>query len=198
MPQRAPTFVRESWLQRATFEEDANLLIDGVLRSIELAKATAIKALAGRTEWFKDHELGPELVIVPAGEFLMGSGDEDTEKPVHKVSVSNPFAVGRVAVTFAEWDACVADGGCNGYTPDDRGWGRDRRPVVYVSWTDAKLYIDWLNSKTGKSYRLLSEAEREYVTRAGTTTPFWWGTSITPKQANYDGNYTLGGGRRLS
>jgi formylglycine-generating enzyme required for sulfatase activity len=68
--------------------------------------------------------------------------------------------------------------------------------VINVNWDDAKLYIDWLNAKTGKTYRLLSEAEREYVTRAGTTTPFWWGSPITPKQANYDGNYTYGGGTK--
>jgi hypothetical protein len=127
---------------------------------------------AGKTEWFKDHELGPEMVVVPAGEFLMGStdGDED-EEVVHKVVIPSPFAVGRFAVTFAEWDACVAVGGCNGYRPDDEGWGRDRRPVINVSWDDAKLYIDWLNAKTGKAYRLLSEAEREYVTRAGMSPP---------------------------
>jgi formylglycine-generating enzyme required for sulfatase activity len=81
-----------------------------------------------------------------------------------------PFAVGKFAVTFAEWAACVADGGCNRYRPNDGGWGRDRRPVINVNWDDAKLYIDWLNAKTGKTYRLLSEAEREYVTRAGTIT----------------------------
>ena len=68
--------------------------------------------------------------------------------------------------------------------------------MINVNWDDAKLYIDWLNAKTGKTYRLLSEAEREYVTRAGTTTPFWWGSPITPKQANYDGNYTYGGGTK--
>jgi formylglycine-generating enzyme required for sulfatase activity len=99
-------------------------------------------------------------------------------------------------VTFAEWDACVADGGWKGYRPKDQGWGRDKRPVINVSWDDAKLYIDWLNAKTGKTYRLLSEAEREYVTRAGTTTPFWWGSSITPKQANYNGNHTFGEGAK--
>jgi formylglycine-generating enzyme required for sulfatase activity len=55
-----------------------------------------------------------------------------------------------------------------------------------VSWDDARKYVAWVNSKTGKTYRLLSESEREYVTRAGSTTPFWWGSSITPKQANYD------------
>ena len=70
-------------------------------------------------------------------------------------------------------------------------------PVVCVDWEDAKTYIEWLSTKTGKAYRLLSEAEREYVTRAGTTTPFWWGTSITPDQANYY-EYSLyaGGGSK--
>src|SRR4029077_7428794 len=64
-------------------------------------------------------------------------------------------------------------GGCNGYKPDDRGWGRGRRPVINISWDDAKSYVAWLSRKTGKTYRLLNEEEREYVTRAGTTTPFW-------------------------
>jgi formylglycine-generating enzyme required for sulfatase activity len=66
--------------------------------------------------------------------------------------------------------------------------------VINVSWDDAKAYVEWLSRKTGKTYRLLSEAEREYVTRAGTTTPFWWGTSISTQQANYNGNYTYGTG----
>jgi formylglycine-generating enzyme required for sulfatase activity len=144
---------------------------------------------AGKTEWFKEHEHGPELVVVPANSFLMGSTENDGDKPVHKVVIPTPFAVGRFPVTFAEWDACVADGGCKGHRPSDEGWGRDRRPVINVSWDEAKLYVDWLSAKTGKHYRLLSEAEREYVTRAGTTTPFWWGSSITPKQANYNGNH---------
>jgi len=91
-------------------------------------------------------------------------------------------------VTFDEWDACVADGGCNGYKPVDRGWGRGKHPVINVHWDDAKAYASWVSRKTGRDYRLLSETEREYVTRAGTTTPFWWGSSITPKQANYDGS----------
>ena len=97
-------------------------------------------------------------------------------------------------MTFDEWDACVADGGCNGYQPSDEGWGRGRRPVINVSWDDAKAYVAWLSNKTGKTYRLLSEAEREYVTRAGTTTPFWWGSSISTSQANYDGTNTYGSG----
>jgi formylglycine-generating enzyme required for sulfatase activity len=142
---------------------------------------------AGKTEWFKDHEHGPDMVVVPAGEFLMGSTDHANEQPVHNVVIPSPFAVGRFAVTFAEWDACVADDDKR-YRPGDHGWGRDRRPVINVSWDDAKLYIKWLNEKTGKTYRLLSEAEREYVTRAGTTTPFWWGSKITTEQANFTAN----------
>jgi formylglycine-generating enzyme required for sulfatase activity len=107
-----------------------------------------------------------------------------------------PFAVGKFSVTFEEWDACVADGGCNGYKPSDQGWGRGRLPVIMVTWDSATAYAAWLSRKTGKMYRLLSEAEREYVTRAGTTTPFWWGSSISPRQANYNGSYAYGDGRQ--
>src|SRR5262249_50892071 len=98
------------------------------------------------------------------------------------------------AVTFDEWDACVQDGGCRGYAPADQGWGRGRRPVINVSWDDAKAYVTWLSGKTGRSYRLPSEAEREYVTRAGTTTPFWWGSSISLREANYNGTVAYAGG----
>jgi formylglycine-generating enzyme required for sulfatase activity len=89
-------------------------------------------------------------------------------------------------VTFDEWDACVADGGCNGYKPSGQEGERGKYPVVNVHWGDANAYAVWLSGKTGKTYRLPSEAEREYMARAGTTTPFWWGSSITPKQANYN------------
>jgi formylglycine-generating enzyme required for sulfatase activity len=138
-----------------------------------------------------------EMVVVSAGSFTMGSplseaGRSDNEGPPHVVTFARPFAVGRFAVTFDEWDACVADGGCNGYKPSDQGWGRGQRPVTNVSWDDAKKYAAWLSRKTGKTYRLLSEAEREYVTRAGTTTPFWWGSSISKNQANYDYSYSYG------
>lgn len=97
-------------------------------------------------------------------------------------------------MTFEEWDACVADGGCNGYRPDDARWLRGTRPVINVSWHHAQAYVAWLSAKTGKSYRLPSEAEREYVTRAGTTTPFWWGRAIAPEQTNYDRNRSYANG----
>jgi formylglycine-generating enzyme required for sulfatase activity len=141
---------------------------------------------------FKECATCPEMVVVPAGSFTMGSPaderwHEDSESPQHAVTFSRQVAVGRFALTFDEWDACAADGGCEGYRPDDEGWGRERRPVINVSWDDAKEYAAWLSRRTGKTYRLLSEAEREYVTRAGTTTLFWWGNSISTSQANYDG-----------
>jgi formylglycine-generating enzyme required for sulfatase activity len=144
---------------------------------------------------FKECAKCPEMIVVPAGTFTMGSptsevGRDDDEGPQRSVTIGKPFAVGRFAITFDEWDACVAEGGCNGHKPSDQGWGRGRRPVINVSWYDAKAYVAWLSRATGKGYRLLSEAEREYVTRAGTTTPFWWGTSISTSQANYhDGEY---------
>ncbi|MGO9987079.1 MAG: formylglycine-generating enzyme family protein, partial [Rhodomicrobium sp.] len=116
------------------------------------------------------------------------------EGPQHRVAIPKPFAVGTFALTFTEWDACVADGGCGGYKPEDRGWGRGNRPVINVSWNDAKGFTAWLSKKTDRSYRLLSEAEREYAARAGSTTPFWWGSSITPEHANYDGTQTYKGG----
>jgi len=111
----------------------------------------------------------------------------------HNVRIAKPFAVGRFAVTFAEWDACVAGGGCGGFKPGVEGWGQGGdRPAINVSWNDAQTYVQWLSQKTGKTYRLLSEAEFEYAARASRTTPFWWGSSISTSQANYDGNYTYG------
>jgi formylglycine-generating enzyme required for sulfatase activity len=149
-------------------------------------------------ESFKDCTNCPEMVVVPAGSFTMGSPEEEPqrnshESPQRRVTFEKPFSVGRFAVTFTEWDACVDAGGCGGYRPSDEGWGRGDRPVINLSWNDAEAYVRWLSKKTGKEYRLLSEAEREYVTRAGTTTPFWWGSSISTRQANYNGNYTYNG-----
>jgi formylglycine-generating enzyme required for sulfatase activity len=141
----------------------------------------------------------PEMVVVPAGWFVMGSPESERgrsadEGPQHNVSFTRPFAVGRFAVTFDEWDACTASGGCRRYRPADKGWGRGKRPVINISREDAAAYVAWLSEKTSRSYRLLTEAEREYVTRAGTTTPFWWGSSISSDQANYDGDFAFGGG----
>jgi len=129
-----------------------------------------------------------------APETEKGSGSD--ERPRRRVAFANQFAVGRFAVTFDEWDGCVAQGGCKGYRPSDRSWGRGRQPVINPWWEDARAYVRWMSERTLRPYRLLSEAEREYVTRAGTTTPFWWGDSISTEQANYDGDFKYGCGRK--
>jgi formylglycine-generating enzyme required for sulfatase activity len=161
-----------------------------VPKRLSLAEEWALNA----EDQFKECNICPEMIVVPSGEFIMGSpeneeGRSDDESPQHKVSFAMPFAVGRFAVTFDEWDACVTDHGCRNYHPGDRGWGRGRQPVINIWWEDAMAYVKWLSQKTKRNYRLLSEAEREYVTRAGTTTTFWWGSSISSKQANYDGSF---------
>jgi formylglycine-generating enzyme required for sulfatase activity len=145
---------------------------------------------------FKDCPDCPEMVIVPAGEFMIGSpaneeSRESDEGPQHKVTIAKPFAVGKFELTFAEWDACTAARGCQ-FKPEP-DWGRGRQPAMRVSWDDAKEYVAWLSKKTRRTYRLLSEAEWEYAARAGTTTPFSTGRTITQVEANFNGNFTYGG-----
>ena len=134
-------------------------------------------------EVFRDCPDCPELVVVPAGGFDMGSLVFELEKPVHHVTIARPFAIGRREIRFQEWDLCAAADACK-YRPDDRGWGRDNRPVTDVSWDDAKIYVAWLSSWTGEKYRLPSEAEWEYAARAGTTSTFWWGDDVGIDHAN--------------
>ena len=145
--------------------------------------------IAGRR--FRDCEGCPAMIVVPAGSFVMGSPSHEAgrfanEGPQHLVRIDGPFAVGVYEVTFAEWDFCVSRGGCAGYRPPDRwNWGRGLRPVMNVSWHDAQTYVRWLSEHTEEEYRLLSEAEWEYVARAGTTAPYHFGTTMSPSQANF-------------
>lgn len=144
----------------------------------------------------------PEMVVVPAGSFMMGSpegetGREPSEGPQHRVTIARPFAIGRYTVTFDEWDAFTDATGYRQWDrPGDWGWGRGRRPVVNVSWNDAQAYIRWLAKMTGKPYQLPSEAQWEYAARGGKTTPFWTGETISTAQANYNGGQTYYKGRK--
>jgi formylglycine-generating enzyme required for sulfatase activity len=127
---------------------------------------------------FRDCPQCPEMVVIPEGHFLMGDlagGGEADEKPVYRVRMRRPLAVGKFEVTFAQWDACIAGGGCGGYSPADQGWGRGARPVVNVSWNDVVGYLKWLSRWTGQRYRLLSESVWEYAARAGTETKYHFG-----------------------
>jgi formylglycine-generating enzyme required for sulfatase activity len=132
----------------------------------------------------------PEMVVVPAGAFIMGSPPTEKrampdEFPQHKVTIARPFAVSKYDVTFNDWDACVAVGGCpQEGRAGDVDWGRDTRPVIYVSWDDAQQYVAWLSQMTGKPYRLLTDAEFEYAARAGTQTAYPWGDDIGANNAN--------------
>jgi formylglycine-generating enzyme required for sulfatase activity len=169
----------------------------------------------GAGEPFKDCPDCPEMVAVPAASFTMGASPNELVATQREdrvlVSMARPFAIGKYAVTRGEFAAFVAatgrkmESGCyrlgvRGRNPelDWRSPGfvqTDHHPVVCVSWHDAKAYVAWLSSRTGKHYRLPSEAEREFVARAGSTTPFWWGDGISTDQANYDGRitYAVGG-----
>lgn len=145
---------------------------------------------------FQDCDACPEMVVIPEGTFTMGSpanelGRFDNEGPQREVSIKR-FAAGKFEVSFGEYRACIADGGC-AHDPaadlrKDPLWALDDRPVMNVNAGDAEAYIAWLNSKVeGTPYRLLSEAEWEYAARAGTMTPFSTGDGISSEQANYNG-----------
>ncbi|MGF1526958.1 MAG: SUMF1/EgtB/PvdO family nonheme iron enzyme [Candidatus Competibacterales bacterium] len=135
---------------------------------------------------FHDQPEGPPMAIIPPGTFTMGSrhrGDGDNRP--HGVQISQPLAVGVYTLTFAEYDRfCNATGQ---RPPEDQGWGRGQRPVIGISWDDAKAYARWLGEQTGRPYRLLTEAEWEYACRAGAWRPYWWGNGISFERACYGG-----------
>ena len=144
----------------------------------------ALKPLASFRECAKDC---PEMVVIPAGAFTMGSpgteeGRNDNEGPQHLVTIAKPFAVSKFAVTFADWDACVSVGGCPHVS--DSGFERGKRPVINLRWEDAQQYAAWFSKMTGRAYRLLTEAEWEYAARAGSATAYFWGDQIGQGNAN--------------
>jgi formylglycine-generating enzyme required for sulfatase activity len=159
---------------------------------------------------FKDGDIGPEMIVVPAGDFLMGSrkgeGDDD-ERPQQKVTIGYAFAAGIAPVTRGEFAAFIKAANheieSGAYVWDGQSWKRDPskswrdpgfkqdddHPVVCVSWLDAQAYVAWLKERSGKSYRLLSEAEWEYCCRAGSASAYNTGNSITFDRANFDNNH---------
>ncbi|MCK5718606.1 MAG: SUMF1/EgtB/PvdO family nonheme iron enzyme [Thiomargarita sp.] len=131
----------------------------------------------------KDGSLGPEMVVIPSGEFQMGdiqaNGYSD-ELPIHSIAI-NHFTIGRYEITFEQYDYFAEATGRN--KPDDNSWGRNNRPVINVSVVDAMDYADWLSEQTGYHYRLPTESEWEYTARADTKTDYWWGNRAGENQA---------------
>jgi formylglycine-generating enzyme required for sulfatase activity len=166
-------------------------------------QADASRGPEGQARTFRDCAACPEMVAVPAGTFMMGSPENETgrgsnEGPQRKVTM-RAFAIGKHEVTFAQWEACAAEGGC-AHKPGDETWGRGTRPVINVSWHDARELVAWLARKTGKPYRLPTEAEWEYAARGIADAsephpPFSTGSTINYKQANYDANFVYADGK---
>jgi formylglycine-generating enzyme required for sulfatase activity len=123
----------------------------------------------------------PEMIALPGGTFAMGSNDDPSERPIHRVTIK-PFAMSKLPITVREWKACVAAGACS-YSPT----GNDDAPVTNVSWSDAQQFVGWLSRTTQKAFRLPSEAEWEYAARGGKTTKFWWGDQFQAGMANCNG-----------
>ncbi len=161
-------------------KKDANCIVAGLLD---------ICLKAGDS--FKDCEGCPEMVVVPAGSFMMGSpADEkdryEDEGPQHKVTFGKSFAVGKFEVTRGQFAEFVSDTGFK-TEPNCESWSvTGAHPVVCVSWDNAQAYVNWLSKKSGVGYSLLTEAEWEYVARAGTITPFVTGDTIFTTWANFD------------
>ena len=187
-----------------------------VEEEVEQAERVAAKWPPGRK--LRDCDVCPELVVIPAGQYRMGSPESeeyrfDSESPVHEVMIAEPIAVGIHEVTREEFGHFVNETGhsvgetCWTFEGEwkersDRNWTKpgfrqgEREPVVCVNWKEAQAYVTWLSEKTDEGYRLLSESEWEYVARAGTRTPFHYGRTISTDQANYDGNFVYGSGRK--
>lgn len=133
---------------------------------------------AGLSIVFRDRPDTPEMLVIPAGSYRMGSTHNK-----YKATIARPFAIGKYPVTVADWKYFVENSETS-YVPSDNDWEGDNLPVTNVSWNDAQNYVRWLSTHTGKTYRLLSEAEWEYAGRAGTVTEYYWGDEVGHNNCN--------------
>ncbi|MEE2922806.1 MAG: SUMF1/EgtB/PvdO family nonheme iron enzyme [Pseudomonadota bacterium] len=167
--------------------------VSTLLRRAAFTAAAAGGSIEERT--FRDCTDCPEMVAIPGGEFLMGSPEseaerKDNEGPQWRATLA-PFAASATEITWAQLDACIADGGCTGnkaaQETRSQQWQQPGLPVINITWVEAMAYVDWLNTRVeGEPYRLLSEAEWEYAARAGTRTPFHTGETLSDQQANFN------------
>jgi len=161
---------------------------DSLLNSLK--QATKKPLVAG--DKLKHCSSCPEMIVIPAGSFQMGSNQGNLdEKPVHRVVLLKPLAVGMAEITWDNYQPCINARVCK--NDEDEGWGKGDRPVINVSWNDIQTYIKWLNDKTSQKYRLPSEAEWEYAARAGSSTKYFWGNNIGNDQANCNGCFSQWG-----
>jgi formylglycine-generating enzyme required for sulfatase activity len=180
------------WINQSYLKEQINwfaTMRPYMLESVRpyVLTAAAERALKPKDTFRECAKDCPEMIVVPAGVFTMGSPVTEeyrsaSEGPQHIVTIAKPFAVSKFDVTFVDWDVCVSVGGCPEVS--DSSMGRGTKPVINVSWDDAQHYVAWLAMMTGRPYRLLTEAEWEYATRAGTTTAYYWGDKIGQDNAD--------------
>lgn len=176
-------FVGEDAVVRVSFELEKRPTAKGLEQEkireeknrIEKEKKEEQKKNAFKNQGFEDKGsyILPPMVKIKAGTFQMGSNEQIDKKPIHQVTIKNDFYIGKYEVTFAEYDKFCED--TNRKKPDDSGFGRGAKPVINVSWNDANEYVKWLSQKTGQKYKLPSEAQWEYATKAGSSTQYSFG-----------------------